>query len=367
MTSSPKRARSVAAVRAPPCPDQRAAATSDMLPSGTTPSLCRQKPNHCRAQRVRYRRCRPEPRRDRRGRRRERLLHDPEHPRAPSLLDRCEPGELEPAQLDPPLARAGTKPNSSRKSRGKTVRWTRSRCSPHRARGSGRRTPRAPLRPVARLPDRREQKRLQNPVVLRAGQVGTGDEHRVVRGRPGREVVRPREQTCGAVLHRAEDGAVVVVVDRPPLAVVLLDALDPPLLRRRPVAARLPPDAVAAHRGRAERRASPATRDGTQTSTTRTQPPSGGDPKSSTTTSTEAVSRSVIRPRYSATRCWTAIPTDGAFAPHSRPRCSSTPGRRGCRSRGRRGVAAASPRRAAAHRRSRGPRRPHTARPRPSR
>ena len=63
-------------------------------------------------------------------------------------------------------------------------------------------------------------------------------------GPAGRSAARGKRPD-GAVLHRAEHATVVVEVDRPPLAPLLLDALDPALLRGRAVPARLPPDALA--------------------------------------------------------------------------------------------------------------------------
>ena len=107
---------------------------------------------------------------------------------------------------------------------------------------------------VSCLADRRQQQRLLDPLRRRADHIRARDEHCVVRRRARREVGRAWEEVRRPVLHRADDPPVVVVVDGSPLAPVLLGLLDPPLLRRGPVATRLPPDAVATHERRVAER-----------------------------------------------------------------------------------------------------------------
>ena len=100
--------------------------------------------------------------------------------------------------------------------------------------------------------------------------------------------------SAGPVLHRAEQPAVVVVVDRPPRAPRVLGVADPLALVGTAPVPRLPPDALVAHgRRRLDRRSG--------------QP---GDPRrhassptASTTTSTAAGSTSAMLRRYSRTRC----------------------------------------------------------------
>ena len=138
--------------------------------------------------------------------------------RAPSLLDRREAAELEPAQLDTALARTSRSRTPRGSRAGRPCGGRGSARTSTRPPGSGTRTPRAPSHP-GRAPRRsRRGTATSHPLGSVAGQVGARDEHRVVRRRPGRQVGGAREQPGRAVLHRAEHAAVVVEVDRAPLA-----------------------------------------------------------------------------------------------------------------------------------------------------
>ena len=109
---------------------------------------------------------------------------------------------------------------------------------------------------VARVADRREEERLEHPRARAVDEVRAGDEHGVVGRRACRELRRAREEIRRPVLHRAEQRAVVVVVQLPPDPPLLLGLLDPAALVGLAAVARLPPDApVADGRRRLERRA----------------------------------------------------------------------------------------------------------------
>ena len=235
-----------------------------------------------------------------RGRRLERLLHDPEHLLPLPFLDGLQAAEVQPSQLD-----ASGRAQRPKAEVGKEVA---------REDGSmdeealGRRRPLAiaigerlerPGALVARLADRGEEEGLLDPRLRLRQQVGTRDEHGVVRRRAGRKIGGTREERRRAVLHRAEDAAVVVAIDRPPRPPLVLGTIDPLALLRLAVAARLPPDARLADRWRRlERRAGEA-------GEARRHCFAGGAPTRSTTTSTDATSRFAMRPRYSATRSCT--------------------------------------------------------------
>ena len=188
-----------------------------------------------------------------------------------------------------PCVRTVRKPKSERKSLGKTVRWTRKRSYARLALrvavGEGLERLRAA---VARVADRREEERLEHPRARAVDEVRAGDEHRVVGGRARRELRRAREEIRRPVLHRAEQRAVVVVVQLPPDPPLLLGLLDPAALVGRAAVARLPPDALVADgRRRLERRAGHP----------RETSAHAGGPISSTTTSTRSGSISAIRSR----------------------------------------------------------------------
>ena len=148
-----------------------------------------------------------------------------------------------------PCERTVTNPKSSSSSRGNTVRWTKSRSTPRVAFRVpvGERLQR-PSTLVPGLADRSQEQRLLDPFRTFPGQVRAGHEDGIVRRRPRREIRCPGKEPCRPVLHRSEHGAVVVEVDRPPLAGLVLDPLHPALLRGRPVPPRLPPDAVTTDR-----------------------------------------------------------------------------------------------------------------------
>ena len=110
---------------------------------------------------------------------------------------------------------------------------------------------RAPLSRA--LADRRQEERLHHPRLRRVDEVGARDEHRVLARRPGGQLGGTREEIRRPVLHRAEQPPVVVVVDGPPGAPLLLGAADPAALVDRSARARLPEDALVAHRRRGRR------------------------------------------------------------------------------------------------------------------
>src|SRR5690242_5158241 len=97
---------------------------------------------------------------------------------------------------------------------------------------------------VPGLSDCGEEERLQHPGTCAVEEIGAGDEHRVLRGRPGRKLVRPRKVHRWAVLHRADHTAVVLAVERAPRPEVVLDTLGPAVLVRPAAGLRLPPDAL---------------------------------------------------------------------------------------------------------------------------
>ena len=146
-----------------------------------------------------------------------------------------------------PAERIVRNPKSARKSRGNTVRWTRKRSADgvSFAIAVGERLERAGAL-VPRLADRGEEERLLDPGLRVGEQVGAGHEHGVVGGRAGGQIGRAREQLRRPVLHRAEDAAVVVAVDRPPGAPLLLGPLDPLALVGLAIPSALPPDAALA-------------------------------------------------------------------------------------------------------------------------
>src|SRR6266511_596545 len=97
---------------------------------------------------------------------------------------------------------------------------------------------------------------LHDPRRRRLDEIRAGDEERVVARRTGRQLLRAREESRGPELHRSQEPAVVVVVDRAPRARIVLDPLDPAPLVGRATTAGLPPDALVTHaRRRLERRA----------------------------------------------------------------------------------------------------------------
>ena len=74
-------------------------------------------------------------------------------------------------------------------------------------------------------------------------------------GGPGGQLARAREELRRPVLHRAEQASVVVVVDRPPGAPLVLGVADPLALVGAAPVPRLPPDALVADgRRRLDRR-----------------------------------------------------------------------------------------------------------------
>ena len=156
-----------------------------------------------------------------------------------------------------PFARTGTKPKSARKSAGKIVRWTwkRSKLVSPFGIAVGERLER-PGAPLARVADRGEEERLHHPRPRRIGEVGARDEDGVVARRAGGQLARAREEIRRPVLHRAEQPAVVVVVDRAPRAPLVLGVADPLALVGAAPVPRLPPDALVADgRRRLDRRA----------------------------------------------------------------------------------------------------------------
>jgi hypothetical protein len=146
---------------------------------------------------------------------------------------------------------------------------------------------------VTRLPDRSQEQRLLHPLGRVAGEVCARDEHGVITRRARRQIGRPWEERGRTVLHGADHAPVVVAVDRPPLAPLVLGAVDPTLLGRGPVPARLPPYAILADTGHGGECPPGQALDprGHQAAGT------GGGPISSTTTSIEAGTTSAIRLR----------------------------------------------------------------------
>src|SRR5262245_8742847 len=108
---------------------------------------------------------------------------------------------------------------------------------------------------VARVADRGQEERLQDPGRAPADEVGAGDEHSVGRGWAAGELRRTRKELGRRVLHHPEQAAVVVVVQGSPRA-PRLGALAPAILLDVAAGARLPPDTVLADGGgRSEGRA----------------------------------------------------------------------------------------------------------------
>ena len=169
---------------------------------------------------------------------------------------------------------------------------------------------------VARLADRGEEERLLDPRLRVRQQVGARDEHGVVRRRAGREVGGAREEMGGPVLHRAEDAAVVVAIDRPPRSPLVLGALDPLALLGLAVAAGLPPDARLADDGAVSSVAPvrPARRDVIASR-------AGADALDDDVDRSDV--RFAMRSRYSATRSCTSARRLRA-RPHSSSTCTST-------------------------------------------
>src|SRR5207248_10737648 len=102
----------------------------------------------------------------------ERLAHDAEHALARALGDRDEPAELEPRQLDPALGAHRGEPEVVEEVAGEdrlvhpealgralALRVSVCECLQR------------PRVPVARLPDRRQEQRLEHPRLRRVGQV----------------------------------------------------------------------------------------------------------------------------------------------------------------------------------------------------
>ena len=164
---------------------------------------------------------------------------------------------------------------------------------------------------VPGLSDRGEKQRLLDPRLRVGEQVRARDEDGVVRRRTRREVRRAGKELRGAVLHRSEDAAVVVAIDRSPRPPLLLGPLHPLALLRLAIAAGLPPHARLADRRRGlERRAG-------EPGEPRRHRFAGGAPTRSTTTSTDPTLTFAMRSRYSATRCCTSRATPSAPAPHA--------------------------------------------------
>ena len=85
---------------------------------------------------------------------------------------------------------------------------------------------------VPGVADRRQEERLHHPRRRSLDEVGAGDEQLVVGRRAGRELPRPREVLRRPVLHRPEETAVVVVVERAPRAPLVFDLLETDELTR---------------------------------------------------------------------------------------------------------------------------------------
>src|SRR5580765_5954756 len=246
----------------------------------------------------------------------ERFLHDAQHLLARAFGDRKQTAELEARKLHVSGTSQGLKAEVREKVRGKDrlvhLEALVLRLAFPVAVREGLQSLRAT---VAGIPDRCEEERLHHPRARRLDEVRARHEHRVGRGRAGRQLGGAREELRRAVLHRPEHIPVGVVVHGSPRPPLRLRLLDPLALFSRPAVTRLPPDAVVAHRRNVLQR------DAGETGDTR---PAHAGPISSTITSTASGSTFAIRPRYEATRRCTSLPTSGIDAPHSTARCSST-------------------------------------------
>src|SRR5581483_4180989 len=230
----------------------------------------------------------------RRRRRQERLAHDAEHPLALAFGNGHKAAEVEARELDA----AGRADDREAEVRQEVAREDRLvHLEPLVRRVARVVAVRERLErtgaPVASLADRGEEERLHHPRLRRVDEICARDEDGVFARRAGGKFSGPGKEAARAVLHRAEQPAVVVVVDRPPRGPLFLGATDPLPLVDTPVAGRLPEDAFVTHGGsRLERRAREADDAG-----------HGVGPIRSTTTSTAATSSSAIWCRYSRTRC----------------------------------------------------------------
>ena len=231
-------------------------------------------------------------RRSRSGRRLERLLHDTEHLLPLPFLHGLQAAEVQPSQLD-----ASGRAKRPKAEVGKEVAREDGAVDEE---ALGRRRSLAiaigerlerPGSLVACLADRGEEQRLLDPRLRLRQQIGTRDEHGVVRRRAGRKIGGTREERRRAVLHRPEDAAVIVAIDRPPRPPLVLGTIDPLALLRLAVAAGLPPDARLADRRRCFERGAG------EPGEARGHCFAGGAPTRSTTTSTDATSRFAMRPR----------------------------------------------------------------------
>ena len=171
---------------------------------------------------------------------------------------------------------------------------------------------------VPRVADRREEQRLHHPRRRRIGEVGARDEHGVVRRRPRRQLGSAREERRGAVLHRAEQMAVAVDVERPPRPPLRLGPLAPAvLLRLRP----RPATATTRTRGRPTA-PSAASRPSGRRPAVAPMPRSRGRPRPRWTASVP-----VIRSRYSAIRAGGRARAPGSTRRPRRPREPRSPRR----------------------------------------
>src|SRR5581483_2304299 len=195
-------------------------------------------------------------RRNRRGCRQECLAHDAQHALARPLHHRHETSELESRELDPPRRAHGREAEVGEKVAREDrlvhlealVRVVTGAVA-IRERLQGARAL------VAGVADRGQEERLHHPRARRRDEVGARDEHGVLARRARGQLGGPREEVARAVLHRAEQAAVVVVIDRPPRAPLLLRAADPLALVGAAARRRLPEDALVADgRSRPERR-----------------------------------------------------------------------------------------------------------------
>ena len=196
-------------------------------------------------------------------RRREDLAQAGEHRRAAAGQHRLEPAEVQAGTSSTrPALRSVRKPRSARKSRGKTVRWTRKRSyidSPSRyayENVSSAAAPRSRASPIA----------ARNSDCITHGVEGSARYAHVtstasLRRRARRQLGGARKERRGAVLHRPEEMAVAVDVERPPRAPLRLGPLAPAVLLHVRPGARLPPHAFVADRRRLLQRRARQARD----------------------------------------------------------------------------------------------------------
>ncbi len=182
---------------------------------------------------------------------REDLAQPSQHRRTAAGEHRLQPAEVQPKELHPACAAQRAEAQISEKV-----------AREHRAVDEEALVHRLPLAirvrerlqrgcaPVSRVADRCEEQRLHHPRGRRIGEIGAGDEHSVLRGRARRQLGRPREERRGAVLHRPEQMAVAVHVQRPPRSPLRLRPLAPAVFLRNRPRPRLPPHALVADGGR---------------------------------------------------------------------------------------------------------------------